>query len=251
MSGAVEQLFLALVGRPPLNRLYRKAVAWRFRRFERARGGRPVLESVAGYPIVVLPDVLNPRLFYSGAFLARALSASLVRPGARVLDMGTGSGIIAVAAAHLGAHVVAVDINPAAARSARINALLNHVETTIDVRTGDLFEAVANERFDVVIFNPPYLAGKPRSLFEHALYGPGVIGRFGANLAAHLYPGGNALLLLSSLADEAGLLRTLRELGWRIEIEAARQLPLERLTLYRLARPEPDVPARATGRNRT
>jgi release factor glutamine methyltransferase len=159
--GPVAKLLLTLAGRPPLNGLYRSAVRWRFRRFRRIHADRPVLEWVAGYPILVLPEVLNPRLFYSGEFLAGAVNEIQMSSDTRVLDMGTGTGIIAVAAAHQGAaaahqgaQVVAVDINPAAVRAARVNALLNEVETAVDVREGDLFAAVADERFDVVIFNP-------------------------------------------------------------------------------------------------
>ncbi len=58
--------------------------------------------------------------------------------------------------------VVAVDINPAAVRCAQINALLNQLEQRIEVRRGDLFAPVAGERFDLVLFNPPFLRGAPR-----------------------------------------------------------------------------------------
>lgn len=232
------RLLLTLAGQPLLKRLYRSAVRWRFRRLERARSGRPVLESVANYPILVLPEVLNPRLFYSGEFLALVLDDGLVPAGASVLDMGTGTGIVAIVAALNGAEVVAVDINPAAVRCAHLNALLNQVEPAVDVREGDLFNPVQDEQFDVVIFNPPYLAGEPGSPFERALYGSDVIERFGANLARYLHPGGYALLLLSSLADEARFLHCLRAQGWLVTEEVTTRLPLERLTLYRLTQEE-------------
>lgn len=235
---SLPRLLLTLAGQPPLNRLYRRIVQWRFRRLERARVGRPVLEWVAHYPILVLPEVLNPRLFYSGEFLAQVLHNNLVFSGSRVLDMGTGTGIVAIVAAHHGAKVTAVDINPAAVRCARLNALLNQVEPAVDVREGDLFQPVQDEQFDVVIFNPPYLAGEPRSPFERALYASDVIERFGANLAHYLRPAGYALLLLSSLADEAGFLHCLRTQGWTVTEQVATKLPLERLVLYRLTQEE-------------
>ena len=62
--------------------------------------------------------------------------------------MGTGSGVGAVFAAQWARRVVAVDINPAAVRCARINALLNHVEDRVDVVEGDLFEPIGGQRFD-------------------------------------------------------------------------------------------------------
>lgn len=232
----VTRLIRGLAGRPPFNRLYRSAIRLRFRLLQRARQGRPVLEQVAGYPLIVPPQVLNPRLFYSGDFLGRVLDNGLAPAGARVLDLGTGSGVVAVACARLGATVIATDINPHAVRAARINALLNEVEAAVDVRAGDLFEPVAGEQFDLVIFNPPYFSGEPRSPLEQALVSPDIIARFGAGLAAYLTPGGSALLLLSSLAAEEPILRRLYEQGWAASRAAVEELPLERLTLYRLVR---------------
>ena len=77
-----------------------------------------------------------------------------------VLDMGTGSGIAAIAAARRGARVVAVDISTEAVRCARINVLLNRVDDRVEIRCGDLFEPVQGERFDLVLFNPPFYAGQ-------------------------------------------------------------------------------------------
>jgi release factor glutamine methyltransferase len=74
--------------------------------------------------------------------MARSLNERLIPPGARVLDMGTGSGIGAVFAAQWTDRVTAVDINPAAVRCARINVLLNEVEDCVTVKEGDLFTAV-------------------------------------------------------------------------------------------------------------
>jgi len=74
--------------------------------------------------------------------------------GLRVLDLGTGSGVLAILASKLGAeNVVATDISERAIRIARRNAELNGVE--IDFRVGDLFDAVRDELFDLIICNPP------------------------------------------------------------------------------------------------
>ena len=86
----------------------------RFLLFQRHRHNAVVLETIAGKPILVLPEVLNPRLFLTGEFLAEALNqgagsyannrpsqmlSTLIPPGSIVLDMGTGSGVGAVFAA--------------------------------------------------------------------------------------------------------------------------------------------------------
>ena len=91
------------------------------------------LEWVQGVPILVTPSVFNPKVPRTGAFLAAQLDSRVLRADAEVLDMGTGSGVCALLAARHARRVVAVDINAAAIRCARINALLNHVDHRIEV----------------------------------------------------------------------------------------------------------------------
>jgi release factor glutamine methyltransferase len=212
--------------------LWRRWLWWRFRLFQRHRHDRLVLERVAGYPILVLPGVFNPALFGTSELLARTLAGGLVPAGASVLDMGTGSGIGAVAAARWAGRVVAVDSNPAAVRCARINALLNGVEERVTVRQGDLFAAVAGERFDLVLFNPPYFRGEPRDSLEAAFRSPDVVERFAAGLAAHLTPGGQALVVLSTDGDLAGFQRAFADHGFQVTGVAERRLPTETLIVY-------------------
>jgi methylase of polypeptide subunit release factors len=123
------------------SKLWRTWLFWRFRLWQQRRHRSLVLEHTLGRPMMVLPEVFNPTLFFSSELLANVL-ADVVRPGYAVLDMGTGSGIQAITAACLGARVVAVDVLPAAVRCTRINALLNSVETQIDARQGTLFAPV-------------------------------------------------------------------------------------------------------------
>ncbi|HEY6126127.1 MAG TPA: methyltransferase [Steroidobacteraceae bacterium] len=147
--------------------------------------------------LVVLPTVSNPKLLRTGAFFASVLNQQAVAP-VTALDLGTGSGICALAVAPRANRVVAVDINRAAVRCAQINASLNGLEHKVEVRPGDLFSSVPGERFDLVMFNPPFLSGAPRDDRDAAWRGAGLAGRFAAELADHLTPGGRALLLLSS-----------------------------------------------------
>lgn len=80
-----------------------------------------------------------------------------IRPGESVLDVGTGSGVIAIFACYGGAgRVLAVDINPAALRSAAHNAAAHGFAQTMEVRESDLFGAVGAERFDVITANLPF-----------------------------------------------------------------------------------------------
>lgn len=205
-----------------------------FRAFQRHRYNRLVVETVAGRPLVVLPGVFNPKLFGTGEFLVETLSERWVPPGSTVLDMGTGAGVGAVFAAQWAHRVVAVDISPAAVRCARINVLLHGLEDRVEVRKGDLFEPVRGERFDVILFNPPYLRGEPRDDLERALWSTDVVERFAAGLGDHLKDSGWALLLLSSVSDEAGFLRHFRAYGFLGEPIARRRRFGEVWTVYRI-----------------
>jgi HemK-related putative methylase len=222
------------------SRIWRGWFKVRFLLFQRHRHNRVVLEIVAGRPILVLPTVMNPVLFLTGQYLAETLAAGAAgslqpaAPGSVVLDLGAGSGVAAVFAAPWAGRVVAVDINPAAVRCTRINALLHGVEDKIEALHGDLFEPVAGRRFDLILFNPPYLPGTPRSVFERALRSQGLAERFAAELAGHLTGDGHALLLLSSIGDEAGWLEPLRRRGFSCQPVAQRNMISEMVTIYRV-----------------
>lgn len=191
-----------------------------------------IVEHVYGTPILVTPSVFNPKRMRTGEFFVSQLDSSRIGPEAEVLDMGTGSGVCALFAARHARRVVAVDINASAVRCARINALLNHAEATVDVRHGDLFDPLAGERFDLVLFNPPFKTGEARDDRDRAWRANGLGERFAAGLDRHLKPGGAALLLLSTFGDAQIFLEPLRRGGHRISPLAQRQYFGERLTLY-------------------
>ncbi|MBT3582279.1 methyltransferase, partial [Candidatus Woesearchaeota archaeon] len=76
--------------------------------------------------------------------------------GKSILDVGTGSGIQAISASLAGAKEVwACDINPEAVKCAKANATSNKVE--VNVIQSNLFENVPKKKFDLIVFNPPYL----------------------------------------------------------------------------------------------
>jgi release factor glutamine methyltransferase len=192
-----------------------------------------VLEEVDGLHLVVLPDVFNPKLLRSGAFLVSQLARpDLLPPRSIVLDLGSGSGACGLAAAARGCQVTAVDINPSSVRCTRINALLNNLD--VDVRHGDLFAAVAGDRFDVVLFNPPYYRGVPRDGLDHAWRSTDVPERFAADLASHLTARGHALVVLSSDAGPDAFLDCLRQNGLVHEVVARRDFINEVMTVHRV-----------------
>jgi methylase of polypeptide subunit release factors len=200
----------------------------------RRRLGRVTMEEIDGVALVVLPEVFNPAVFRTGTLLARAVDAwtpPADEKEIRVLDLGTGSGVGALFAARRGFRVVAVDVNPEAARCARINALLHHLEARIEVRQGDLFAPVAGERFDLVLFNPPFFRGEPANDLDRAWRGTDVLERFAAGLSAVLTPAGQALLALSTDGDGAALLRALAG-SLTVEVASRRDFGNEVITVF-------------------
>lgn len=202
---------------------------------------RYTLETVDGLHLVVWPDILNPVVFRSGEFLARSLGKlaadePLAHQTLKVLDMGTGSGIGGMFAARLGYRVIGVDLNPEAVRCARINVLLNHLENEMTVQQGDLFDSVTGEQFDLVLFNPPFFRGEPRSLFDLAWRSTDVFERFAAGLPAALSPSGQALILLSTDGEAEVMLSALEANGLQAVPARRRNFGNEVMTIYRVQR---------------
>jgi release factor glutamine methyltransferase len=219
---------------PFIARLFGKAMAFSYRITGKDRYDDFRLERVHGAPFVVMPSVFNPKVPRTGEFLASQIDSQLVDGDADVLDMGTGSGVCAVIAARHARRVVAVDINAEAVRCASLNAALNHLEHKIVVRHGDLFAPVPGERFDLILFNPPFLVGTPRDDRDRAWRSNDVAQRFAAGLADHLKPSGAALVLLSSFGDAPVFLEEFRSRGLAIRVVAERRFVNEKLAIFRL-----------------
>ena len=201
---------------------------------QRHRHNREVVEEIGDLSILVRPGVFNPALFRVTPVFLEWLGEGLVPAGSKVLDLGTGTGVLAIAAASQAARVVAVDSNPTAVECARINAGTNSVEDRMEARLGDLFAPVAGERFDLVLCNPPYFPGRPSSELEAAFRAGNFARRFAHGLGDHLTHDGRALVILSSIGDEAGFLAAFAEAGLVVETVRRRDLISEIATLYEI-----------------
>jgi SAM-dependent methyltransferase len=125
--------------------------------------------------------------------------------GRSVLDVGTGTGVLGLLAARRGARqVIAIDADPRAVACARENVERLGAGDRMRVERGDLFPEA---RADLVLFNPPWLPGVPRTPVERAIFDPGgaLLERFLAGLGAHLEERGEGWLILSDLAERLGL----------------------------------------------
>lgn len=158
-----------------------------------------------------------------------------VNEGESFLEMGTGSGILALHASKTGAHVTAVDINPKAVECCRQNAEINGL--AVSIVESDLFSNI-DGRYDVIAFNPPYLPSiEGNRSTEHEMNdctwdggpsGGAVISRYLKALPAYLKDNGRAYLLLSSLT--IGALKETEDLN--LELIATKPLFFEELYVY-------------------
>lgn len=148
-----------------------------------------------------------------------------VRPGERVLDMGTGSGVNAILAARAGADVVAVDVNPHAVEAARANAQRNGVADRVIVRRSDLFAEVEG-RFDLVVFDPPFRWMRPRDWAEASITDEDyrALTGFFATVREHLVEGGRVLVFFGTTADVGYLEQLVERNGLRSEIVVRRPM---------------------------
>lgn len=175
------------------------------------------------------------------------LEFASVPPGTRVLEVGTGGGLASLAAARGGARVVATDLNPEALRRLRANARRERLDVQ-PVRT-DLARGLG--RFDRVLSNPPYLPTRPKErdpdrwtnlALDGGPDGTRTLARLLDELPAHLAPGGDAYVVVSSEQDPRALARLRRawqSAGGQLSVAASRQLEGERLEVWRLTRAAP------------
>lgn len=178
-----------------------------------------------------LPGVYAPQ--DDSRLLAAALSREALPPEARVLDLCTGSGLLAVAAARAGAkEVTAVDISRLAVWTARTNAALRRLPVT--VRRGDLGAPVLGQRFDLVLANPPYVpamcAVRPRTSAAALGWDAGWDGRALLDPLCALVPRiltshGVVLLVQSALCGVGRTIRRLRDVGVPSRVADRRVIP--------------------------
>ncbi len=154
--------------------------------------------------------------------------------GKAVLDVGTGSGFLALIAAKKARSVVAVDINPNAVGSARVDAQKSGA--TVEFRVSDLFSNVP-EKFDVIIFNPPYLPygdeyDKNAHVWCGGKTGRETIERFAREAPAHLNSGGVVALAFSSITGEEEVRQILESAGFSVRRVAETKVAFEKLVVF-------------------
>lgn len=190
----------------------------------------------------------DPHQIYSpeaDSLLLLAAARAEAKPGDRVLEVGTGSGLIAAEIARI-TRVVATDISPHAAISAR--------DAGVDMVRTDLLTGIRGP-FDLVLFNPPYLPTQPEERIddwlEYALdggeSGRAVIEMFSRNIGDVLVPDGRILLLISSLTGLSEVQEMFAGLGYSSGIAMQEVIEDEVLYVLRIIRKDPEMPSGITG----
>ncbi|HQQ97478.1 MAG TPA: methyltransferase [Cyclobacteriaceae bacterium] len=194
--------------------------------------------------LVIQPGVFHPGLFFSSTFLTKYIE-TLPLQGKRVIEVGCGSGLLALTAARQGAQVIALDISPQAVVNTRLNA--NQNSLTIQVVQSDLFQAFSPAGADWIFINPPYYPKTPVTDQDHAWY-------CGEN---HLYfrrlfqqlqqTDAQIIMVLSDVCDLASIKQVCHEAGFELnEIQRKRVWADGYNYLYRIKRTESDLAAKST-----
>ena len=161
-----------------------------------------------------------------------------IKEGQSVLEIGTGSGLVSMYASLLTDDVTATDINYNALELAEKNFKLNNINT-IKLEFGDLFEPVKDKKFDVILFNTPYLPTDSEDIinddlnyaFDGGLDGRKVIDRFINQVSNHLNDKGIVQIIQSSLSDNDRTLDMFDRNGFVAEIAESEKFFFEEIVL--------------------
>jgi release factor glutamine methyltransferase len=191
-----------------------------------------------GFRLTVRPTVFHPRFFVSSERFADFIDHLDLR-GKRVIDVGTGTGILALAAARAGADsVVAADINPNAALNAAENARANGLGNRVAGICSNLLGAFApRPLFDVILSSPPKHAGEPRDLTDRGWHaGPAYrdVAPLFDQARACLKPDGRLYVMVSSDSDLDLFGKLIDKAGFRASLAHEYSILIESFIIYEL-----------------
>lgn len=173
------------------------------------------------------------------SFLLADAALKEAKPGMCILEIGTGSGFVsAVLLANLKEIcLVATEINPHAARCAKVNG--------VEVIRTDLFRGIKSKNpetlFDLILFNPPYLPtseeekvpGWLNYAFDGGISGRETLDQFLGEVKDYLKPGGEILVLISSITGLDAIKEKMETLGFAVNVVARKKVSFEELMVVR------------------
>ncbi|RLF12148.1 MAG: methyltransferase [Thermoprotei archaeon] len=160
-----------------------------------------------------------------------------------VLDVGAGTGAVALTAASKGCFTVAVDIDRNAARCTKLNITANKLRGLADVLVGDLVSAFKDRSFDLIVFNPPYLPVEEKGLgraWSGGRSGRAVSDRFISEAPSKLKDEGLILLVQSSLSGIEEAVERFRRQGLEATVKERKRIGwFEELALVKASKKKP------------
>ncbi len=186
------------------------------------------------YDVIVFPGVYSPS---EDTYLL--LDSLEITPEEIFLEVGSGAGLVSLAAAKKAQTVVSIDCSLDAVRNTMENLTRNNLNNNCHVIESDLLDALNNSaKFSLIVFNPPYLPddGEHTDL-DHALVG----GKTGAELTQrfitqavnHLVLGGRILVVLSTLADRDSIQKLMIKCGLIVETVSEAPLFFEKIQVLK------------------
>lgn len=173
--------------------------------------------SYKGVQVMLKPTVFHPALFFSTKYLLDYLLNQNIK-GKSVLELGAGSGLIALHCQKNAAKVTATDINPNAIEVMLNSSKLNQLP--IQVIQSDLFDCIPLQQFDIICINPPYYQGQPKDWWEKAFYcGPGFeyFHKLYEQIGAYMHDQTQIIMILSidCAIEHIASLAASKGLSWR------------------------------------
>jgi len=188
---------------------------------------------------------LHPEVYEPAEDTFQLLETIKINKDERVFEIGTGCGLIALECCRYGADVICSDVNPFAVELAKKNFLVNNsfLSGSYDIRLGNLFDVLTfDDKFDIIIFNPPYLPTKPH---EHAggtgwfdlatnggSDGLNITKRFIEGIHGHLNKNGCAYFVFSSLSDRKKLETYIFKAGFSAKVVNSNRYNDEVIDIY-------------------
>ena len=188
---------------------------------------RHSLINFLGKKILLCPGVFDPRTITTKFFIKNMQ----INHKSKVLDMGTGTGIIAIFAAEKAKKVVAADKSDAAINCAKQNAKINSICNITFVKS-DLFEKI-KEKFDIILFQPPYIKGKAKKEIDKTFIENNTVKRFLQDARKYLRRKGYIIMSYSTLGEPEKMLKQARKY-YKVELIAKKRFLFEKIFLFKL-----------------
>jgi len=190
----------------------------------------------SGIRLEIPPQVFHPGFFTSTGMLLRYVTGIPLK-GRSFLELGAGSGLIAIQAAKKGAIVTATDINQTAIEYLSRNARQNEVNAELIV--SDLFDQIPDKHFDIIAINPPYYKKDAQTAEQHAWF-CGSNGEYFKKLFSqignYIHEESKVIMVLCDGCDIEMILKDAKQNGFAATLMKSKSTLIEKNFIYEFAR---------------